>query len=69
MSLLREPLLHAWFHPDLNTLPNNFGRENLFSTLVMILGFLLGVQGLNPAWTLDFCCAFVHLFLCYRLCC
>ena len=36
----RRPLLQAWLFPDLNTIPNNFVKERiLFSSVVMVLAF------------------------------
>ena len=39
----------------------------LFSSVVMVSAFSPGVIGSNPARTLYFCHAFVHLFLCHGL--
>ena len=60
-----RPHLQAWMLPDLNTIPNNCVGEN---SMVMVLFFCPGVPGSNPARTLYFWHAFIHLFLCNRLC-
>ena len=63
-----KPHLYTQLHPDLNTTPNNCFRENLFGSVVLVFAFRPGVPGSNPAQTLYFCHACVHLFLYYGLC-
>ena len=62
-----RPLLQVWLLPDLITIPNSCVREN--SILAQWYWLLVcKVSGSNPVLTFYFCHAFVHLFLCYRLC-
>ena len=63
-----RPLLQAWLLPDLIRYLTTALERILFSSMVMVLAFRPGVLGSNPAQTLYFCHAFIHLFLCYRLC-
>ena len=63
----RRPLLHACLLPDLNTIPNNFVEEILFSSVVMVLPFCPGIPDSNPVWTLLFLHKIIHLFLCHKL--
>ena len=57
-----------------NTVPNNCVRENsrfgkiLLCSVVKVSAFCAQVLGSNPALSLHFSCAFIHLFLCHGLC-
>ena len=48
-GVLGRPLLQAWLLPDLNTIPDNCVRENLFSSVVMVLAFQPGGPYSNPS--------------------
>ena len=51
-----RPLLYAWLHPGLNAKPYNCVSDTviLFSSVVVMLDFLPGVLGSNPAQSLYF---------------